>query len=86
MKNVLMVAIAAFALSTGHAQTAQQSLMKTCNAEAGAKKGQDRKDFMKTCLSDGKKRQQEKMKTCNVQVKDKKGDERKKALSECLKA
>ena len=37
----------------GEKQAAQQSRMKSCNAEAKEKglKGQERKDFMKTCLS-----------------------------------
>ena len=71
--------------SLAQAQTAQQNLMGTCNKEAAGKKGQERKDFMKTCLSDGKKRQQEKMKACAAENKGKKGDEYKKAQSECLK-
>jgi psiF repeat len=33
------------------AATAQQSKMGTCNKEAGEKKGDDRKAFMKSCLS-----------------------------------
>ena len=32
-------------------KTAQQSKMSTCNKEAGDKKGDERKAFMKTCLS-----------------------------------
>ena len=32
-------------------QTAQQSKMVTCNADATGKKGDERKAFMKTCLS-----------------------------------
>jgi psiF repeat len=37
------------------AQVTQREKMKTCNAEAkaGAKKGDERKAFMKTCLSSG---------------------------------
>ena len=33
------------------AKTAQQSKMVTCNADATGKKGDERKAFMKTCLS-----------------------------------
>ena len=33
------------------AATAQQSKMGTCNKDAGDKKGDERKDFMKSCLS-----------------------------------
>lgn len=67
--------------------TAQQALMGACNAEAKTKdlKGEERKKFMSTCLSDGRKRQQERMKSCNADAKDKKGDERKKFMTECLK-
>ena len=70
---------------------AQHNKMKACNAEADAKglsgegKGDDRKAFMKTCLS-AKPSQQDKMKACNKEAGDKKGDERKKFMSECLKA
>ncbi|MGI9215761.1 MAG: PsiF family protein [Hydrogenophaga sp.] len=72
------------------APTAQQSKMATCNKDAGEKKGDERKAFMKECLSakpDGKTAQQNKMKTCNEDAGKKalKGDERKKFMSECLK-
>ena len=69
------------------APTAQQQKMTTCNAEAKTKelKGDDRKSFMSSCLSDGRKRQQERMKSCNVDATGKKGDERKAFMSECLK-
>jgi hypothetical protein len=72
------------------APTAQQTKMATCNKEAGDKKGDERKAFMKECLSakaDGKTAQQNKMKTCNEDAGKKalKGDERKKFMSDCLK-
>ncbi len=35
-------------------KTAQQSKMATCNADAAGKKGDERKAFMKTCLSGAK--------------------------------
>jgi hypothetical protein len=43
----------ALAAHAAQAQVAQREKMKTCNAEAkaGAKKGDERKAFMKTCLS-----------------------------------
>lgn len=77
----------------GDAKTAQQSRMTTCNKEAAGKKGDERKAFMKTCLSAKKETaqaqpattQQSKMKTCNAEAKGKKGDERKAFMSECLK-
>jgi len=67
--------------------TAQQSKMTTCNKEAGEKKlaGDERKAFMKTCLS-AKTSQQDKMRACNKEATGKKGDERKQFMSECLKA
>ena len=67
----------------------QQGKMATCNKEAGDKKGDERKAFMKECLgakADGRVAQQEKMKKCNADAKGKTGDERKKFMSECLKA
>ncbi|HJY86755.1 MAG TPA: PsiF family protein [Candidatus Acidoferrales bacterium] len=70
----------------------QQERMKACNAQAGDKKGDDRKAFMSTCLK-GKGEatpmtQQEKMKKCNADASAKslKGDDRKAFMSECLKA
>jgi psiF repeat-containing protein len=68
------------------AQTSQQSKMTTCNAEAKDMKGDERKAFMKDCLS-GKTMtaQQVKMKNCNAEAKAMKGDARKKFMSECLK-
>lgn len=74
------------------APTAQQSRMKSCNADPKAKtlKGDERKAFMKSCLSGDTptaSTQQNKMKTCNADAgaKSLKGDERKKFMSECLK-
>ena len=76
-------------------ENSQQDKMKTCNADASAKslKGEERKSFMKTCLShDGAaaatkgNSQQEKMKTCNADAKTKglKGDDRKAFMKSCL--
>lgn len=71
----------------------QQNKMKTCNAEAKGKTGDERKAFMKACLSkdgvpaaaENKPTQQNKMKTCNEEAAGKKGDERKAFMSSCLK-
>jgi hypothetical protein len=80
------------------AATAQQNKMTECNAEAGKKdlKGDDRKGFMKTCLSAKAPEppaakltpQQGKMKICNKEAGEKKlaGDERKKFMKSCLSA
>jgi hypothetical protein len=78
------------------AATDQQNKMKACNEQANAKglgegKGDERKAFMKDCLSakpvtSAKTAQQEKMKVCNKEAGEKslKGDERKKFMSTCL--
>ncbi|ULA65020.1 MAG: Phosphate starvation-inducible protein PsiF [Nitrospira sp.] len=74
----------------------QQNKMTACNKEANEKglgegKGEERKAFMKECLSakpvkNAKAAQQEKMKACNKEAGEKtlKGDERKKFMSTCL--
>ncbi|MEQ5838430.1 PsiF family protein [Paraburkholderia acidicola] len=72
------------------AQNAQQSKMATCNTQATGKKGDDRKAFMKNCLSSapvaasGPMSQQDKMKMCNTQATGKKGDDRKAFMKTCL--
>lgn len=75
-------------------KTAQQEKMTACNKDATGKTGDERKAFMKQCLSAAgtpsaaaPATQQEKMKTCNTEAKTKalKGDERKSFMSECLK-
>ncbi|BFU90104.1 MAG: phosphate starvation-inducible protein PsiF [Nitrospira sp.] len=102
-KSVHTLAIALFILSLGVtpfvvAAPQQQNKMKACNEQANAKgfgegKGEERKMFMKDCLSakpekseGGKESQQNKMKTCNKEAGEKKlkGDERKKFMSDCL--
>ncbi len=93
----LAAALSAPAFATSHKEapdmakgasapmTKQQSKMGECNKEAGDKKGDERKAFMKTCLSAGKAMtQQDKMKQCNVDAKGKKGDDRKAFMKECL--
>ncbi|WP_305807118.1 PsiF family protein [Stenotrophomonas sp. YIM B06876] len=92
MKHLLSLAALGLTLSLGAAhaaegtaKTAQQSKMTTCNADAGDKKGDERKAFMKECLSAKKVSQQDKMKSCNADAAGKKGDERKAFMSECLK-
>lgn len=80
------------------APNSQQSKMTSCNADAKAKSltGDDRKSFMKTCLSAAGASapaaktltpQQQKMVDCNKQAKDKalKGADRKTFMSTCLK-
>ena len=94
----LGLCVAPFAI----AASAQQNKMKTCNAEATAKglgegKGDERKAFMKECLSAKPDKatkaaagagatQQNKMKTCNKEAgaKKLKGGDRKTFMSTCL--
>ena len=102
MNKLLSIAVLGLALSAGgafaaahtgapmagasHAKTEQQTKMTTCNKDATGKKGDERKAFMKTCLSGGHAMtQQDKMKSCNADAKGIKGDERKKFMSGCLK-
>ena len=70
---------------------AQQNKMKECNAQATDKQGDERKAFMRECLSAkpakteaGGKSQQNKMKECNNKAGELKGNERKKFMSSCL--
>ena len=64
----------------------QQEKMKACNAQAGDKKGDERKAFMKTCLSaKPAMSQSEKMSMCNKKTAGMKAEERAKAQSECMK-
>lgn len=95
--NKLMIALSSLALAApllmsapAMAQTAQQNKMSTCNKDAGDKKGDERRAFMKDCLSSKpaaapKNTQQNKMTTCNKEAGDKKGDERRAFMSSCLK-
>jgi hypothetical protein len=83
----LLSAAPAFAADT-KATNPQQEKMKACNAQAGDKKGDERKAFMKTCLSNAPAKsmtQGEKMSMCNKKTAGLKGEERSKAQSECMK-
>jgi hypothetical protein len=93
--NASTVALAvALSLSFGatsvYAANSQQSKMTDCNKQAGDKKGDDRKAFMKSCLSSAPAAastpmtQQQKMTACNGQAGDKKGDDRKAFMKSCL--
>ena len=103
MKKLISLVALGLVLAVGAANaadkapSAQQGKMKTCNADAKTKdlKGDERKTFMKECLSakpaaaaDGKTAQQSKMTTCNADAKTKalKGADRKKFMKECLSA
>ena len=98
-KLIALVALGLmFSVSAPVFAGAQQDKMKACNKDATGKKGDERKVFMKTCLSKNgapaaeakpaakaKPTQQNKMKTCNEEATGKKGDERKMFMSSCLK-
>ena len=96
LSAVLALAVSSSAFAAAHKEapamaaasapmTTQQSKMGDCNKEAVDKKGDERKAFMKTCLSASKPMtQQTKMKKCNVDATGKKGDERKAFMKECL--
>lgn len=96
MLRIPLLMVGLLLCSQGFAATAQQNKMTTCNAEASTKslKGDERKAFMKTCLSapaanDAKalSPQQQKMKDCNASAKTQAltGDARKTFMSTCLK-
>jgi hypothetical protein len=72
------------------AANSQQTKMATCNKDATGKKGDERKAFMKQCLSAkadapaAAPTQQDKMKTCAASGKGKKGDDYKSFMKQCL--
>jgi len=89
----LFAAFAPAAQAADKEPTKQQGKMASCNKDAGEKKGDERKAFMKDCLSAkpaaaaaSAATQQDKMKTCNADAKGKTGDERKAFMKECLSA
>ena len=73
-------------MAASGAMTSQQTRMADCNKQAGDKKGDERKAFMSSCLSNKPMTQQEKMTKCNKDAGGKKGDERKAFMKECLSA
>ena len=75
---------AGLAYAAGGGHNTQQTKMAACNKEAEGKTGDERKAFMKQCLSAKKVSQQERMKTCNRDAAGKKGDERKAFMKDCL--
>ncbi|XHO84294.1 PsiF family protein [Azospirillum sp. A29] len=92
-----MVVTLAASSGASTAATAQQEKMKTCNADATAKslKGDERKTFMSSCLSNKPAAaaepakpltaQQDKMKKCNTDAAGKTGEDRKAFMASCLK-
>ena len=88
IRSTAVIVALGFALGTPpvFAANSQQSKMTECNKQAGDKKGDERKKFMSTCLSDKKKASDNKMAACNTKSKGMKGDEHKKFMSDCMKA
>lgn len=95
MKSMLLaLALSAATVSTAWAAdtaasapalTPQQNKMASCNKDAAGKAGDERKAFMKECLSAQKPMtQQDRMKACNKDATGKTGDERKAFMKECL--
>ena len=92
--SACVIAVPAFAADsktadTGKTTNSQQDKMKTCNDQAGDKKGDDRKAFMKTCLSAKPAplpKPESKMAMCNKKTAGLAKEERSKAQSECMKA
>ena len=69
------------------AKNSQQEKMKACNEQAGDKKGDERKAFMKTCLSaKPAEKPKSKMAMCNEKTKGMTKADADKARSECMKA
>jgi hypothetical protein len=50
---IVAASLLSLGLATSAMATPQQDKMKSCNAEAKGKKGDERKAFMKSCLSGG---------------------------------
>jgi hypothetical protein len=71
------------------AKNSQQDKMTACNAKAGDMKGDERKAFMKTCLSatpaPAPAQPQNKMAECNAKTKGMTKADADKARSECMK-
>ncbi|MEO6564605.1 MAG: PsiF family protein [Casimicrobiaceae bacterium] len=91
MKKLMLLIAASAMLATAPAlaQNTQQDKMKACNASAADKKGDERKAFMKTCLSAKPAtaaKPESKMAMCNKKTAGMAKDERSKAQSECMKA
>lgn len=87
-----LLMLVSFSSQAEEKKTTQQSKMSACSKEAKEKglRGEERKEFMSTCLSSGHKGQQQqtKMTTCNKEASEKalKGAERKSFMSNCLRA
>jgi len=99
MTALIMAAALAFTPFAASAKSEQQTKMGACNKDAAAKslKGDERKAFMKSCLSApaaapakgepaAAAKPKNAMGACSTASKGMKGAEHKKFMSECLKA
>jgi hypothetical protein len=97
MKKILALTVLGLSLALPGAYAAQDKPTGntgTCTKEAGNRKGDDRKAFIKECLAaktpaaaqSGATPHQSKLKACNAKAKGMLGAERKKFMMECLKA
>jgi len=89
MKTSFLTLSLTFALPMFVHAGAQQDKMKACNQQATGKKGDERKAFMKGCLSakadaPPNSTPQLRMKECNDQAKGMKGEERRGFMKTCL--
>ena len=87
MKKLMLALTASAAVLVTAGMASAQDKMKACNTQAAGKTGDERKAFMKDCLSAKPAKamsQQEKMKACNTQATGKKGDDRKAFMKSCL--
>jgi len=73
------------AKKTDATANSQQDKMKACNAQAGDKKGDERKAFMKSCLSAKPEKPKSKMAICNEKTKGMAKADADKMRSECMK-
>lgn len=101
MSRVIVLACLGFAFAVTPPAFAAGEKMKGCSREAKGMKGEERKAFMKKCLSKDyvlksgaaegapppAPMQQERMKACSTEAKGKglMGEERKKFMGACLK-
>lgn len=91
----LGMAVTAGAQSAQSTQSAQEIVMRHCNAEASARHlvGSSRRAYIRTCLTSPHKRrlafnaQQRRMRYCNAQAKAKglMGDDHRRFMSNCLR-
>jgi len=98
MKTILtLLLVGLFAFGTAYAadtktdakktdaMTPQQEKMKACNEQATDKKGDERKAFMKSCLSAKPEKAKSKMAMCNEKTKGMAKADADKMRSECMK-